>query len=229
MGDDDFSRGRREHLRIDLDHLKDTLTKTLESYTETVQSYSDLMQKALIENPYFDHSDFLKLHQNSKTTAIEPFQSQHNGDNKLSSVVQRKIEANIEQKMPPLEAGNEAKRQDFLKRANLHSETVSRELKASSENRVRAGIGGSFLSDHDFVNLFLNMKSTILQEFASRKMGDDELSTQAHQFYRKELEGSIDNLRIVLKQANEAHRPPREPSNWVQFRDSIRRGLGIIH
>lgn len=61
-------------------------------------------------------------------------------------------------------------------------------------------------------------------------MGDDELSTQTHYQYRAQLDRDIDNMKSTLKGVNAAnYRPePKKPSNWVQFRDSIRRGLGII-
>lgn len=59
-------------------------------------------------------------------------------------------------------------------------------------------------------------------QFASRKMGKDELSNQAYQHFRVQLEREIDSLQSTLKQVNENNRPePYKPSRWVRFRDSI--------
>lgn len=54
-------------------------------------------------------------------------------------------------------------------RAISHTETVSREIKASFENKVRAGIGKSYLSDKDFFNLFANAKQSSLEEVCFEK------------------------------------------------------------
>lgn len=42
-------------------------------------------------------------------------------------------------------------------------------------------------------------------------MGDDELSTNAHNQYRPILEVGMDNQQAALKQVNEANRPPPPP------------------
>ncbi|XP_031639340.1 atlastin-like [Contarinia nasturtii] len=207
MGDDEISRDRREKLKSDLNALKDSLAKTLESYTRALQSYSDSMHGSLNGVQYFSHGDYVGVHQNKKNAAVNQFQSQP-GDNEYKSMIQRKLEANIEQRQLQFAAINEAKRQNFLQRANDHSAALVKELKASFENRVRGGIGGRFLNDNDFFGLLSNTKNSILQEFESRKLGNDELSNHAYHNHRPVLEREIDSLQAALKQANEANRPP---------------------
>ncbi|XP_031636890.1 atlastin-like [Contarinia nasturtii] len=220
MGDDDISRDLRERLKNGLNTLKDTLAKTLESYTHALQSYSDTMHRSLGEVQYYSHGDFIGVHQKAKNAAVNQFQSQP-GDNELKSVIQRKIEANIEKRQHSFGEVNEAKRQKFQQRAKAHTEALVRELKASFENKVKNGIGSRFLSGDDLVRLISKTKQSVLQEFESRKLGNDELSNAAYHHNRPILEREIDSLQVNLNKDNERNRPePYEPSNWVKFRDA---------
>ncbi|XP_031639173.1 uncharacterized protein LOC116351230 [Contarinia nasturtii] len=223
MGDNDASKGQRERLESDLNVLNGALSGIVDSYSRAVQSYTDSMQKSINDNEYFSQTDFMKIHQATKTETMHQFQTQP-GDNEFKWAIQRKIEASIEQKFHTFEPTNAAKRQDFIQRANAHSEAVVGELKASFENKVRSGIGKSYLSDDDFFGLFSNSKQSTLQEFAARKMGNDELANQAYQSFREKLERDIDSLQITLKQVNEANKPPpkeHKKSGWVKFRDGV--------
>lgn len=49
-------------------------------------------------------------------------------------------------------------------RANSHNEIISNEIKAKFENQLRSGIGRNYLSDMDFISLFMNSKGAALQE-----------------------------------------------------------------
>lgn len=46
-------------------------------------------------------------------------------------------------------------------------------------------------------------------------MGDDELSNQAHQKFRENLERELDGLQSAMKQVNEANKPPPPPPQPV--------------
>lgn len=59
-------------------------------------------------------------------------------------------------------------------------------------------------------------------------MGDDELSNQAYQNLREQLERDIDSLQAGLKQVNEANKPPPyKPSRWVKFRDGVLKKIKV--
>lgn len=60
-------------------------------------------------------------------------------------------------------------------------------------------------------------------------MGDDDLSNQAYQNLREQLERDIDSLQAGLKQVNEANKPPppRKPSKWVRFRDGVLKKIKV--
>lgn len=49
-------------------------------------------------------------------------------------------------------------------RANAHNDGISNEIIAKFENRVLNGIGGNYLSDDNFYNLFMSSKTTALDE-----------------------------------------------------------------
>lgn len=58
---------------------------------------------------------------------------------------------------------------EFLlqKRASAHNEGISNEIEAKFENRVLNGIGGNYLSDDSFYDLFMKSKVTALDEVRS--------------------------------------------------------------
>lgn len=70
MGDDIINQGARQKLDSDINILSDALRKTMDSYSQTLQHYVDSMQRSLNENQYFNQGDLIKLHQNTKNTAI---------------------------------------------------------------------------------------------------------------------------------------------------------------
>lgn len=71
MGDDGSSYGHRERLHAELNRLKDVLSKSLYEYSQSVQSYSDSMLNALSKISNNSHCEFMQLHQNSKSAAVD--------------------------------------------------------------------------------------------------------------------------------------------------------------
>lgn len=70
MGDDIINQGACQKLDSDINILSDALRKTMDSYSQTSQHYVDSMQRSMNENQYFNQGDLIKLHQNTKNTAI---------------------------------------------------------------------------------------------------------------------------------------------------------------
>lgn len=70
MGDDEICKGAHDKLAQNIDNFHLTLSKTLEMYNECESHYENSMQSALDRVEYFHQSDLMKLHQNTKNTAI---------------------------------------------------------------------------------------------------------------------------------------------------------------
>jgi len=210
MGDDEISNGSRAKLELDLNNFQSGMSQTLDAFNHWSNHYNNRMQESLNGVEYFSAGDFSSFHQNLKNEAVSQFQSQP-GDNELKFKLQPKIERSIDDKLPHFDGQNGAKRNSFTERANAHHDAVSRETRASFENKMRSSIGGAYLNDADFINLFLRIKQESLQEFASRKMGEDEISNQTYHSFRENLERELDGLQAAMKQVNEANKPPPPP------------------
>ena len=71
MGDNEIAKGARDKLESLLDHIHIDLSEIMESYRNCLLQYSDSMQSSLNAKEYYNESDFLTLHHNSRNGAIE--------------------------------------------------------------------------------------------------------------------------------------------------------------
>ncbi|XP_055309313.1 atlastin-like [Sitodiplosis mosellana] len=209
MGDGDISNGFRGKLTQNLDGIQSSIIKASESYHECLNHYTDASQRSLASiDTFFNQNDLIKAHQNAKKEAKDQFSERTTlVDLKYTSTLQHRLENEIEAKLPALEQSNEGKRHAFVERANAHNGIISGEIGSKFNNQVLNGIGTNYLSDDSFFSLFISSKRAALDEFATRKMGDGDISN----VFREKLERDLDNMQAALKQRNEANKPPPPP------------------
>jgi len=230
MGDDEISKKFRDDLHQNFKEFQLKITQTLELLSQQSKEYNDKMQESLNRAEYFGLGGLMRLHQKTRNETISQFQSQP-GDDELKQKLQPKIEKCIDCKIDDFEKRNEEKYQHFSTKANAHSETVSREIKATFENNLRKVIGNTYRNDSDLINLFLNAKQKSLKEFASRKMGEDALSNQVYQKCRERVEPELDGVQLSIIQMNEVNKPtpppaPRKKKGY--FKKFVRKIMKII-
>ena len=71
MGHNESANGVRNKLEHLLDRMHLELSEIMESYRNCLQQYTDSMQSSLNAKEYFNESEFLTLHHNSRNRSLQ--------------------------------------------------------------------------------------------------------------------------------------------------------------
>ena len=71
MGHNELAKGARDKLKHLLDRMHLELSEIMESYRNCLQQYTDSMQSSLDAKEYYNESEFLTLHQNTRNGALQ--------------------------------------------------------------------------------------------------------------------------------------------------------------
>ncbi|XP_055307321.1 atlastin-like [Sitodiplosis mosellana] len=167
---------------------------------DSLQYYSDAMNNLIGDiEPYLKEDELVKLHERTKNEAVAKFiEKPKLGGDELRASFQHKVENGTEQRFLSFKDQNERKYKAFIEKAYLHNEGIVDEINGSVKRKIRQEIQNSN-SELNYIQLnsvFQTSKQSALQEFDSKKMGDNEISKGG----RDKIERVLDHLHRDLSE-----------------------------